>query len=288
MKKSFHIIGAGRVGQTVARLLQQSGRWRLAQVCGGHKAAMLADRCGGENVPSIRQLSAAEVVWITTPDNVIAEVAAEVARLSWLVPDTLVLHCSGAKSTAELAPLAARGVKTGSLHPVFAFADVEAAVAALPGSLCALEADKGESMAVLQQIASDLNLQPFSLPSEHKARYHAALSAASNFSVALAAYAQNLLEPLGLPEALSRALVAGLMAQSIRNLAALSAEQALTGPIVRGDDGTVAAHLAALSADEQAAYRAWARQTLALAAPRLERDALMKLAVLLYGGKNLL
>ena len=281
MKKTFHIVGAGKVGQTLARRLQSSGRWQLAQVCGGHQAALLADCCGGEIVPHISRLSAADVVWLTTPDDAIADAAAAVAQLPWLSKDTLVLHCSGAKSVVGLAPLSARGVLTGSLHPVFAFADVEAAVAALQGHLCALEAANGETMAALQDLAADLGLRAFAMPSEHKARYHAALSAASNFSVALAAYAQNLLQPLQLPEPLSRELVAGLMQQSVNNLTALPPAQALTGPIVRGDVGTVAAHLAGMDGDEQAQYRAWAQATLALARTRLSADAAAQLAVLL-------
>lgn len=281
MKKTFHIVGAGRVGQTLARLLQSSGSWQLAQVCGGHQAALLADCCGGEIVPHISRLSAADAVWLTTPDDAIAETAAVLAGLPWLGSHTLVLHCSGAKSVAELAPLAARGVRTGSLHPVFAFADAEAAVAALPGSLCALEADGSETMTALQELATVLGLRAFEMPSEHKARYHAALSAASNFSVTLAAYAQALLRPLQLPQPLARELVAGLMQQSVNNLAAMPPAQALTGPIVRGDSGTVAAHLAGLNADEQAQYRAWALPTLALARSRLDEAAATQLAALL-------
>ncbi len=280
MKKTFHIIGAGKVGQTLARLLHANGHYRPVQICGGHQAALLADRCDGEIVPHPGQLSAADIILLTTPDNAIAATAKELAELPWLNADTLVVHCSGAKSIAALAPLAERGVQTGSLHPVFAFADVDTAVAALPGNLCALEADS-RSMAALQQLAADLALRSFPLASEHKARYHAALSAASNFSVTLAAYAQALLSPLALPETLSRELVAGLMQQSLHNLTALPPQQALTGPIVRGDDSTVAAHLSALSADEQHAYRTWALQTLVLADARLQRDAATRLAALL-------
>ena len=78
---------------------------------------------------------------------------------------------------------------------------------------------------------------------------------------------------LALPEALSRELVVNLMRQSVDNVAAMPPAAALTGPIVRGDEGTVAAHLAALSAAEREAYGAWAQQTLALAAERLDEEA---------------
>ncbi|UOO82131.1 DUF2520 domain-containing protein [Uruburuella testudinis] len=279
MKKTFHIVGAGKVGQTLAQLLHRQGA-RLVAVSGGRDAAVLADRCGGVFVPHIAALPPAEMILITPPDNVIAEVAAELAVLPWLSGETLAVHCSGAKSVAVLASLAARGVRTGSLHPVFAFADVQAAVAALPGQLCALEAEPA-AMDDLREIAAALGLRAFTLPSASKARYHAALSAASNFSVVLAAFAQQLLQPLALPEALSRELVSALMRQSVDNLAALTPAQALTGPIVRGDDSTVAAHLAALDAAERAQYCTWALAALALAAGRVDEAAAERLAALL-------
>ena len=256
MQKTFHIIGAGKVGHTLALLLQQQG-WQLAAVVSRSGRALWADHCGGRIVPCIADLPRADVLIISTPDDAIAAAAQEAAALPWLHGGVLALHLSGAKSAAALDALAARGVRTGSLHPVFAFADVAAA----------------------------LGLRAFEMPSEQKARYHAALSAASNFSVALAAYAQNLLQPLALPEALSRELVVNLMRQSVENVAAMPPAAALTGPIVRGDEGTVAAHLAALSAVEREAYVAWARQTLILAAARLDEEAYARVEKVLACGE---
>ena len=284
MQKTFHIIGAGKVGHTLALLLQQQG-WKLAAVVSRSGRALWADCCGGRMVPCIADLPRADVLIISTPDDAIAAAAQEAAALPWLHGGVLALHLSGAKSAAALDALAACGVRTGSLHPVFAFADVETAVRTLPGQLCALEAPDAAALAGLREVAAALGLRAFEMPSEQKARYHAALSAASNFSVALAAYAQNLLQPLALPEALSRELVVNLMRQSVDNVAAMPPAAVLTGPIVRGDEGTVAAHLAALSAAEREAYGAWARQTLVLAAARLDEGVYARVEKVLACGE---
>ena len=284
MQKTFHIIGAGKVGHTLALLLQQQG-WQLAAVVSRSGRALWADHCGGRIVPCIADLPRADVLIISTPDDAIAAAAQEAAALPWLHGGVLALHLSGAKSAAALDALAARGVRTGSLHPGFAFADVAAAVRTRPGRLCALEAPDAAALAGLREVAAALGLRAFEMPSEQKARYHAALSAASNFSVALAAYAQNLLQPLALPEALSRELVVNLMRQSVDNVAAMPPAAALTGPIVRGDEGTVAAHLAALSAAEREAYGAWARQTLVLAAARLDEGVYARVEKVLACGE---
>ncbi|MDO5073879.1 Uncharacterized conserved protein [Neisseria animaloris] len=281
MKKTFHIIGAGRVGQTFATVLPKNGRWQLANVVSRSSTVAMADCISKAIVPRISYLPEADTVFICTPDNIIEETAAAVACLPWLNTGTLVLHMSGAKTVAVLDAAARSGAMTGSLHPVFAFADIEKSVAELAGNLCALEAGSEAAMTVLHELADAAGLRAFEIPSEHKARYHAALSAASNFSVTLAAFAQDLLHPLHLPEQLSRELVCNLMQQSVNNLARLTPLQALTGPIVRGDDSTVAAHLACMNVQEQKNYRLWAQATLELARARLSEESARQMENLL-------
>lgn len=285
MKKSFHIIGLGRVGQTFATVIPQSGRWRLAYAVSRSGGGVREDHAVCPIVPRIGLLPHADAVLVCTPDNAIEEAAAELARLPWLSAQTLVVHFSGAKTIGALNAVVKCGATIGSLHPVFAFADVAQSVRLLRGNLCALEASGAAAMAVLRDLADAAGLRAFEIPSAQKARYHAALSAASNFSVTLAAFAQDLLRPLNLPEPLARDLVCNLLRQSVDNLSRLPPVQALTGPVVRGDDSTVAAHLAALAGDERQLYRMFALSTLALAAPRLGAEAQEALrSVLAEGG----
>ncbi len=284
MKKSFHIIGLGRVGQTFATVIPQSGRWRLACAVSRSGGGVREDNAICPIVPRIGLLPRADAVLVCTPDNAIEEAAAELARLPWLSAQTLVVHFSGAKTIGALNAVVKCGATIGSLHPVFAFADVAQSVRLLRGNLCALEAGDAAAMAVLRDLADAAGLRAFEIPSAQKARYHAALSAASNFSVTLAAFAQDLLRPLNLPEPLARDLVCNLLRQSVENLSHLPPVQALTGPVVRGDDSTVAAHLAALDADERRLYHMFALSTLALAASRLGAEAQEALRSVLTDG----
>lgn len=278
MKKIVHLAGAGKVGQTLALCLQNQPHWQLSHIV---SSRLETGAFGAEIVRRISDLPPADVVVLAVPDNALELCAAELAEWPHLRAGTVVLHLSGAKTTAALAAATERGAAEACLHPVFAFADPQEAAAKLSGHLCALDADTPEAWVVVKDLADTLGLIGFAVPAAAKARYHAALSAASNFSVALAAYAQNLLAPLNLPEDLTRQLVGGLMRQSLDNLHHLPPDQALTGPIVRGDDATVAAHLAALNAHEAQVYRAFAHQTLNVAQTRLTADAAARVAAVL-------
>ena len=268
---TFHLLGAGRVGQTLAALWSQSGHYRLQQVYSRRPEsgqALLQRTLSGKLCADVTQLTPADIIVVTTPDHAIASVAAQLSTLPWLTPDTLVLHCSGLLSSHSLAPLSRFGVQLGSLHPVFAFADVDRAMATLSGKLCALEGDAA-ALPRLRRLAECIGLQAFVLATEQKVRYHAALSASANFLVTLADFAQSLLRDSALPEPVQQQLVLGLMQQNLDNLHHLPPAAALTGPIVRGDAATVAAHWHSLNADQQNLYRSLAQATLSLAAARL-------------------
>lgn len=277
MKKVFHIIGAGHVGQTVAAILRQHPHWQLSRMV---SRTMLSEHSWFHIVRDISELPFADVVLIATPDNVISQMAEQLAALPWLNSQTVVVHFSGAKTVSALQAVADKGAVVGSLHPVFAFADVQDAIQHLAGNSCALEG-QDQALPILKNLADALGLNVLMMPSEYKARYHAALSVASNFSVALAAYAQNLLLPLGLSEQQTRKLVCGMMQKSVNNLNQLPPLQALTGPIVRGDDSTVRMHLDSMNEEEQGIYRAWAKVTLDLAEQRLDTASIERIATLL-------
>ncbi|MCS4533972.1 Rossmann-like and DUF2520 domain-containing protein [Neisseria montereyensis] len=271
MKKSFHIIGMGRVGQTFAAVLPKSGRWKLAAaVSRKNNPGVLADCLADKIVPRIQDLPPADAILIATPDNILKNIAEQLAQLPWLAKETLVIHFSGAKTICVLDEVVKCGATVGSLHPVFAFADVEKSIRELAGNLCALEAADAGAMAKLHDLAAAAELRAFEISSQQKARYHAALSVASNFSVTLAAFAQDLLAPLHFSDELARELVSGLMRQSVDHLAELPPLSALTGPIVRGDDSTVTAHVSVMDEAERQKYRIWAAATLDLARSRLD------------------
>lgn len=271
----INIIGAGRLGKTLAALARRSGRYRVQDVMtrGADSAAAACAFIGtGRPVTAWAELAAADLYLLAVPDAAIADCALRLAETE--VPaGAVVFHASGVSGSELLRPAAARGAHVGSLHPAFSFADPAIALEGFSDVLCALEGD-AEACLVLRELAQSIGGRPFQLAEGGKPAYHAALSVASNYLVTLTAIARRLAGQGGVPEALLTPLLGGLMRQTLDNALALGPQAALTGPIARGDASTVALHLQAMDdADLRAAYQALGRQTVALAGERLSEQA---------------
>jgi len=157
-----------------------------------------------------------------------------------------------------------------SFHPLVAFADVDRALAALRGATIALEGDEA-LLGLLADLATDIGAQPVRLPPGGKAAYHAAAVLAAGGFIGLLDAIAELGRGAGLDEAGSLAIYAPLIRQSLANAESLGIAAALTGPLLRGDAGTVRGHLDAMRRLAPGAldlYRAAARREIALAAGR--------------------
>lgn len=165
--------------------------------------------------------SDARAVLLCVPD---AEIAAAAAAVT---PGPLVGHCSGATT---LAPLAGHR-RAFSLHPLMT---VTAAGAEFAGAGAAIAGSTPEALAYARELATRLGMTPVEIPDADRAAYHAAASMASNFLVTLEAAAEEVLGPD------RRELLVPLVRATVENWAALGARDALTGPIARGDEITVA------------------------------------------------
>jgi predicted short-subunit dehydrogenase-like oxidoreductase (DUF2520 family) len=272
--QTLAIFGAGRLGKSLGRLAQRSGRYRVTRVCcRNESAARRAVDFIGAGVPTALDapLELADVNLLSVPDDALSGLALRLAARSAPV-GALAFHASGVMDSAVLAPLAAQGLACGSLHPAFSFAEPARAVETFAGTLCALEGD-APAMASLSAFADAVGGRAFALKPGSKAAYHASLAIASNFLVTLTGFAQSVAAQAGIDDDCARLLLGNLMHQSLDNALSLGAAAALTGPIVRGDVTTVERHLAVLTAPRQAAlYRALGRATLALAAQRIRAD----------------
>jgi len=236
------IVGPGRVGTALARALRDAG----VDVDGPRGRGERPARC--------------DAIVLCVPD---AEIAAAAEVVTAAAP--LVGHTSGA---TPLPALAHAGVPAFGLHPLQSFAHpgvrFEGAGAAVAGST-------PEALAFATELAERLGMTPFEIDDEGRAAYHAAASVASNFLVTLEAAAEAIAAGAGLDRGDARKLLAPLVRQTVENIAELGPEAALTGPIARGDDATVAAQRAAV---EDAApqllelFDELVRQTRALAAQR--------------------
>jgi predicted short-subunit dehydrogenase-like oxidoreductase (DUF2520 family) len=250
IKPILAFVGAGKVGTTLARLLFTRGY--VVETVHSRTfshAETLAQAVGAQAVEMPDQVRG-DLMLITVPDDTIRATAEVLKGFK----GRAAVHTSGVHDASELDALSQRGIQVGSLHPAYPFADVERSIAELPGYVFALEAQSEPLLGWLREIVSALDGQVLVIPPGGKALYHAALALLSNYTVTLYALAETLLKGLS-PEPLTadRALN-GLLAGTVENLRLQGIPDALTGPLVRGDVQTVAAHLRALeTADPQIA-----------------------------------
>lgn len=268
MKPSFAIAGPGKVGCALGKRLVTAGYPLVALFSRDLEKGMDAARFIGAPQSIItqepRDLARAGLIFLCLPDDRIEEFSTRLAETTPLKPVTTIVHCSGLHPAAILASGSAAGRL--SLHPLLPFADRVTASCQLEGCPFAVEGDEGR-LELGEELVHAIGGRPFRLPSEAKARYHAAACVASNYLVSLTDFACRLLADCGLKEDEAIKLLAPLQQATLANLYQLGPEQALTGPIVRGDAGTVAKHLSALSASsaaDQTLYRKFAEATLEL------------------------
>jgi predicted short-subunit dehydrogenase-like oxidoreductase (DUF2520 family) len=212
------VAGPGRVGTALARALRDAGVEVDGPVGRGERPA------------------GCDAIVLCVPDVEIAGAAEAVTAAA-----PLIGHTSGA---TPLSALAHAGVPAFGLHPLQSFAHPDVSFA---GAGAAVAGTTPEALAFATALAEKLGMTPFEIDDEGRAAYHAAASIASNFLVTLEAAAERVAAGAGLDREDARALLMPLVRQTVENLAALGPEEALTGPIVRGDEATVEAQRAAVA-----------------------------------------
>jgi predicted short-subunit dehydrogenase-like oxidoreductase (DUF2520 family) len=203
---------------------------------------------------------------LAVPDDALTEVAEELAAAGPAMEGRWAAHLSGASGLDVLEPLRRLGARRLAIHPLQTFADVEGAIAALPGSWVGVTADDEAGFTLGERLAKDLGASPFRLEDDRRPLYHAAAVFASNYLVATSGVAERLFGQAGVPE--PRAAMHPLQEATLANVARLGPQAALTGPAARGDVSTVERNLDALAASAPeaiAAYVALCRVALDLA-----------------------
>ena len=268
-KPAVSIIGAGRLGTTLALALADKSypiRSMVARrVASARKAAKLLDPSDDavQVLPAknLGSLLPADLFLITTPDDQIAHVASELARLQTPRRAT-ALHTSGALSAEVLAPLRKRGWSTGSIHPLIS---ATGSTTVLDGAFWSVEGDK-TALRVAKTIVRDLGGKSFSIRSEDKPLYHAAAVMSAGNVVALFDVALEMLVQCGLTRTTARTVLLPLLASTVHNLETKDPADALTGTFARGDLETVKRHLKALKINTDALdlYRLLGKRSLKL------------------------
>jgi predicted short-subunit dehydrogenase-like oxidoreductase (DUF2520 family) len=242
----FCVLGPGRVGRALAARLAERGR----------DVELARD-------PAVA--AGAGVVIVTVPDRSIEQVAAGIPDGPWVV------HCAGALGLDVLGPDRLRAL---SLHPLMTFAPGGNA-SQLDGAYAAVSGRDAEGIAAGFALAHLLGLQPFALDEPQRALYHAAAVLASNAVSTLVAAASRSAQAAGLDAELAAEALAPLMRRALENALADPDGFGLTGPVARGDAGTVALHLAALrdaAPEVEPLYRAIAAATVELLAREREAE----------------
>lgn len=292
------VVGPGRLGSSLAAAVigaastetpsprttrELPPRFQVVGVAGRdrRRTASAAARLGVPALTLAELTRTADLVLLTVGDDALADLATEIAATSEAAATgtdrpapcdgppsrkaPAAVHCSGACSPDILLPLARLGWATAAWHPLQAFPTATTAPAA--GTTWTVTTDDPALAALLDELTRDLGGTLRPLPAGHRPAYHAAAVMAANYPATLIAHAVALLVDAGFtPEQALRALLP-LARSALDALAVAGLPDGLTGPVMRGDLGTVTAHLDALAdrPDTRELYIAAARSLLDLA-----------------------
>ncbi len=245
-KENVAIIGLGRAGTAIGYLLRQAG-YPIVAVASRSKAS-LQDRIrytGGRAFTADADAEAASLatcIFITTPDDSIAPVCREIAQKGGFKPGDKVIHMSGAGGLDLLEPARKAGAMVACIHPIQSFADVERAIRNILLSTFGITADEGLrdwSAALVRELGGI----PFEVPEAIKPLYHAAACMASNYLATLIHTVEEIYLSLGLNRDEAMRTFWPLVSGTLKNIETSGSIQALTGPISRGDAGTIEQHI---------------------------------------------
>ena len=280
-------IGAGTVGSALAIRLSEKGYSVVAVSsrtrASAERLASAIKECraydSSQEVPDV-----ADLVFITTPD---AAIPAVVSAVRWHEGQSVV-HCSGADSAQTLDPALEFGARTGAFHPLQTFASVRQAIDNIAGSTFAIEAEE-PLKSTLKELAGALNGTFIELKARDKVIYHAAAVIACNYLVTLVKVADDLWQTFGVPRDEATRALLPLLRGTLNNIGAVGVPQCLTGPIARGDSGTVRKHIEALkkeAPDVLSVYCELGLQTIpvALAKGRIDENKADELRAVLKSG----
>lgn len=280
-RPQLHCYGCGRAARVILRWLYQADLIQIGQIC---NRSLESSRDAVTFMGAGQAVSAMDAAvnggWLMLglPDGALNAAA---LGLSCRMPGQpeLVFHLSGSMPASVLEPL---GAPVAAVHPVRAFADPGVAVAAMPGTWCVGEGETG-ALSRLKALFCAAGARWMEIAPAGKPAYHAATVAASNYLVALNDMACSLALCSGLDRNHAAELLADLQQAVIESLRTVSPEQALTGPIERGDEQALARLLPAVDAAGHAdLFRALGRATLNLAQRKrgeFDSDAALALAL---------
>lgn len=246
---TVNIVGAGRVGKMLGRLLHQHQLATIQQLC---NQTLVSARAGadfigaGEAVENLSELSPADITLITSTDDTTESICQKLLDKNKIKPDSIVLHCSGALGSNILTPAKEVGAWIASLHPLKSIADSEQAANTFAGTYCTLEGDE-KALLVLRNWVQQWGAHAVSILPEQKMQYHAASVLSCAGLTTLFGTAVELYQDCGMSEQEAQAMLGPFMQETLDNNKKLGAAKALTGPVARGDEKVIVKHQGVLA-----------------------------------------
>jgi len=244
---NFAIIGAGMVGTAIGYLLKKAG-YNIVAIADKSAAALRRAHSytGGKACRKVQEvLLEADCILITTPDDIILSVCKDIAR-SPLIKGKYVLHMSGAGGLDLLESAKKAGATVASIHPLQSFSSIDSAIQNIPSSYFGITAD-AKTKELAKIIVQALGGIPVYISSKQKALYHAAACIASNYLVSLLNVVESIYQSIDISEKDAKKAYLPLIYGSLKNIELFGSVDALTGPIARGDSGTIQKHVDAIN-----------------------------------------
>jgi predicted short-subunit dehydrogenase-like oxidoreductase (DUF2520 family) len=264
-KKNILIIGAGRLGTTLASVLatKHSSDLKVKYIASRTKESLAkAKKILGKHsreiiftkdiVEGVRDCS---IIFICTPDDEIEKVCNTITKNAGSgLEGKYFIHFSGSKRLEVLNTAKKLGAHVASIHPMKSFASITDSIRTIGGTVYGITFEKTQppikianNKNLIVNIVDALGGTSVEVKNEDKPLYHAAACTASNYLVSLVNYAVEINEKIGIkPEDSLKGLL-GLIESTINNIKKLGVKKALTGPIARGDTGTIKEHLASFN-----------------------------------------
>jgi predicted short-subunit dehydrogenase-like oxidoreductase (DUF2520 family) len=246
-EETIAILGLGKVGTAVGYLLRKAG-YTISAVASRTATSInqgLPYTGGNPYTNYSDAASQAECIFITTSDDVISSVCEKITAEGSIKSGKKVIHMSGVGGLNLLESARNAGAKTASIHPLQSFADIDSAIKNIPGSTFGITSEE-EIKEWSVEIVKVFGGTPFFVSDSDKPLYHAAACFASNYLTTLIHIVEDIYKSLGLNREEAIRAVWPLIIGTVRNIESSGTVKALTGPISRGDVGTIQKHLHAL------------------------------------------
>lgn len=275
---TLNIIGAGRLGKTLAHLWQQSGTVRIQAVC--NRSLASSQRAAGfiqagQAHEDYAQLPRADLWLLACGDDQLGHCCQQLCAQHAFSGQEIMFHCSGALTAQEaLAPAQTVGLHIASIHPIKSFADPQQAVHSFGGTHCGMEGDEA-ALNQLIPLFENIGAQLFAIKAQAKTLYHAASVIACNYLVALQELSIQTYQQAGVEREQAMQILQPIVQDTVGNIFTLGTQAALTGPIARGDVRTVTKQLVALQswqADYADIYRLLGKVATQLATNDVDKD----------------